>query len=234
MLHFNHKQFYSLIKVAFVFICHYNVSSQSLGTWQTLQVKYKFNQNLSLLAEAQLRSLKFYDNFHYHEFKGGVEFKPNKLIRVALAAGKYDTYNESGNFSEPKNVSEFRLWPQVITHQDFGNFEVEHRYRIEARFTNKGYRNRFRYRFSISQPILKSSDGNKVIIDTGLSNELFFTTTEPYFERNRAQYFINFSVSETVKIQTAYLYQFDYKINDETGRDFIQIGIYFNFHNQKS
>lgn len=221
------------VLIYFFLIFCFNTYSQQTGTWQTLNLKYNITQKTSVFAEGQIRSLKFYTNFHYHEFKGGFEYKPHKLIRLALAAGKYDTYNESGNFSEPKNISEFRLWPQIITHQDFGTTEVEHRYRVEARFTNKGYRNRFRYRFSISHPFIKSAVDNTVLIDAGLSNELFFTNTETYFERNRAQFFINYNISKYLKIQTAYLYQFDYKINDETGRNFIQLGLYITLRKNK-
>ena len=60
-----------------------------------------------------------------------------------------------------------------------------------------------------------------------MSNELFFTNSEPYFERNRLLFNFNYKPSKTSTIQIGYLHQFDYKINDETGRDFLVIGFYF-------
>jgi hypothetical protein len=33
-------------------------------------------------------------------------------------------------------------------------------------------------------------------------------------------------MTKQVTFQVGYLHQFDYKINDETGRDFLQIGFY--------
>ncbi len=50
---------------------------------------------------------------------------------------------------------------------------------------------------------------------------------EPYFERNRATCNIIYKPNESVNYMLGYLHQFDYKINDETGRDFLQVGVYF-------
>jgi len=46
----------------------------------------------------------------------------------------------------------------------------------------------------------------------------------------------NYKPSKLTTLQLGYLHQFDYKINDETGRDFLQIGFYielFSKMNQK-
>ncbi len=102
---------------------------------------------------------------------------------------------------------------------------MEQRYRSESRFTTRGYRNRFRYRCGLSYPFGKDIDGFKPY-QIGISNELFFTDTEPYFERNRIQMSFQIKPSKATSIQIGYLHQFDYKINDETGRDFLQIGYF--------
>ena len=49
---------------------------------------------------------------------------------------------------------------------------------------------------------------------------------EPYFERNRFLISLNYKPSNTETVQIGFLHQFDYKINDETGRDFLVIGFY--------
>ena len=36
----------------------------------------------------------------------------------------------------------------------------------------------------------------------------------------------SYKPTKATNIQIGYLHQFDYKINDETGRDFLQIGYY--------
>jgi hypothetical protein len=62
-----------------------------------------------------------------------------------------------------------------------------------------------------------------------LNNELFFTEKEPYFERKRLQMLFNYKPNLHVTLQLGYLYQFDYKILDEIGRNFVMVGFSFNF-----
>jgi hypothetical protein len=66
------------------------------------------------------------------------------------------------------------------------------------------------------------------------SNELFFTNKEPYFERNRMLLAFNFKPSKSATIQIGYLHQFDYQINDETGRDFFLIGFFIELFSKNS
>jgi excinuclease ABC subunit B len=68
----------------------------------------------------------------------------------------------------------------------------------------------------------------------GISNELFFTNREPYFERNRILMGLNYKYSKNLMLQLGYLHQFDYRINDETGRDFLVVGLYFELYKRKN
>jgi hypothetical protein len=199
-----------------------------LGTWNILNLKYNHNDKLSFFGESQLRSLKLYNNFHYYEYKGGINYKVHKNVKLTLGAGSYQTYKEGGNFVLPKNNDEFRIWPQIILSQSVGKLKIEQRYRSELRFTSNGYRNRFRYRLGVSYPFGEERNEYKPF-QISASNEIFFTDKEPYFERNRMLLAFNFKPSKATIIQMGYLHQFDYKINDETGRDFFQIGYFIEF-----
>lgn len=203
-----------------------------IGSWNIINVKYNYNKSMSFFAEAQLRSLKFYSNFHYHEFKGGIDYKILPNVRLALGLGKYDTYKEGGNFKTPKNNAEFRIWPQVSVQQSLWKLKVEQRYRAEFRFTNNGYRNRFRYRVGLMYPFGEEKNEYKPF-QISVSNEIFFTNKEPYFERNRFLTSFNYKPSKVTTLQVGYLHQFDYKINDETGRDFLVLGLFFEINNKK-
>jgi hypothetical protein len=211
------------------------VSAQTfdLGSWNILNLKFNVDEKLSFFGEGQLRSLKFYSNFHYYEYKGGINYKVHKNAELSLGAGSYQTYKEGGDFVLPKNNNEFRLWPQVILSQSIGKLKIEQRYRAEFRFTSNGYRNRFRYRIGVSYPFGKERNEYKPY-KVSASNELFFTDKEPYFERNRVLLAFNYKPSKATTIQIGYLHQFDYKINDETGRDFFQIGYYIELFRKKS
>lgn len=216
----------SIVFTCFIFLFSINpifAQSIDLGSWNILNLKYNANKKWSLFAEGQIRSLQFYNNFHYYEYKGGFNYKLHDQATLTLAAGSYQTYKEGGDFRLPKNNDEFRLWPQLVLSQTVGKLKIEQRYRVEMRFTSSGYRNRFRYRFGVSYPLGKA-------FQISANNELFFTDKEPYFERNRLAFSLNYKVSSNAAILMGYLHQFDYRINDETGRDFLQIGYFIELN----
>ena len=227
------KQFYFVIAFVLCFVTTSFSQGFELGSWNILNLKYNLNDKLSFFGEGQLRSLKFYDDFHYYEYKGGVNFKAYKNVTFSLGAGSYQTYKEGGNFVLPKNNDEFRIWPQLILYQSVGQFKIEQRYRAEFRFTSAGYRNRFRYRVGLSYPFGKEQDKYKPF-QISASNEIFFTNTEPYFERNRMLLALNYKPSKATTVQIGYLHQFDYKINDETGRDFFQLGYFIELFRKQT
>ncbi|MEN9415298.1 MAG: hypothetical protein RLZ62_1602 [Bacteroidota bacterium] len=59
----------------------------------------------------------------------------------------------------------------------------------------------------------------------GASDELFFTNRAPYFERNRFILLIGRQFSRRLTAHLGYVHQFDYRINDETGSDFVQLSL---------
>ncbi len=207
--------------------------TKGLGSWNIVNLKYTITEKWSFFGEAQLRSLSFYSQFHYHEYKAGVNYKAHPNVLLTLAAGDYDTYKEGGNFKSPKNNDEFRIWPQITLTQSIKRFKIDQRYRAEFRFTTNGYRTRYRYRAGISYPFGKNNKPYKPFI-LNVSNEIFFTGKEPYFERNRLLVSIGYKLSKQLSIQMGYLHQFDYKINDETGRDFLQVGINIEVFSKKA
>ncbi len=219
-----------------ILIFSFNKSSAQnfdLGSWNIYNIKYNVNDKWSVFGEAQLRSLKFYNNFHYYEYKGGVNYKVHTNVVLSLGAGSYQTYKEGGNFITPKNNDEFRIWPQIVIFQSLGKLKIEQRYRAELRYTSNGYRNRFRYRLGLSYPFGKEKNNYKPY-QISVSDELFFTDQEPYFERNRMVVSFHYKSSKSTTLQVGYLHQFDYKINDETGRDFLLIGCFLELFRKQS
>lgn len=222
----------------FIFFTYTLRAQTDLGSWNILNLRYGVNEKWSFFGEGQIRSLKFYNHFHYYECKGGVMYKANKQLNLALGMGSYQTYKEGGDFVLPKNNDEFRIWPQVMLEQGIGKFKIEQRYRAEMRFTTSGYRNRFRYRIGLTFPLMKEKTGFEnnsfVPLRFFANNEIFFTNNEPFFERNRISGGFQYKPNQSLTFLLAYLHQFDYKINDETGRDFFQIGVYLDFNRKRS
>ena len=195
-----------------------------LGSWNILSAKASVSDNWGVFLEGQVRSLLFYNNFHYHELKGGVSYALDKNFSFAVAAGKYDTYQEGGDFVTPKTSDEIRLFEQMSMSQYLHRIKFEHRYRAEQRFTKNGYRNRFRYRMQAIVPLNGLKIRPKVWYVTG-SGEVFFTDTPAYFERIRTYVGLGYQLSKSWGLQAGYLHQFDYKLVDETGKDFLQVSL---------
>jgi hypothetical protein len=206
---------------------------ESLGTWNILNVKADIGERWSVFVEPQLRSLRWYDHFHYYEIKGGVSYDLGSNFTVNAGLGRYDTYQEGGDFVTPKANNEIRSWLQLQMYQTLNRLRFEHRYRAEQRWTSAGYRNRFRYRFNTILPL----NGKKVVPGVfylTCSNELFFTNRAPYFERNRFFVGAGYEFSPLFTLQSGWMNQFDYRINDETGRNFFQISFLFELQWQQN
>ena len=204
-------------------------AQENLGSWNIVNGNLKISKNWNIFLESQLRSLSFYNEFHYYEVKTGATFKINNDFSVTSGFGSYNTYSEGGNFNNPIANREIRTWFQLNFKNQLKYFIIDHRYRAEQRFTSFGYRNRFRYRLSATIPINKLKMESKTFYLLAW-NELFLTNKEPFFERNRLLIGCGYEVSKNFAIQTGYIYQFDYKINDESGRDFLNIALLYNFN----
>jgi hypothetical protein len=204
------------------------VSAQSeLGSWNILNFNFKLSNKWNVFAESQLRSLGFYHDFHYYEYKIGGTFKLTNNFGLTSGIGSYNTFAEGGNFLKPMQNRETRTWFQFQVKTNIDRVIFENRFRMEQRFSTNGYRNRYRLRLGATIP-LNSEKIQPKTISTILWNEIFFTNNEPYFERNRFFCGIGYEINKQIAFQTGYIYQFDYKINDETGRKFFNLALLYN------
>lgn len=220
------------VLISFMLFSISSFSQSDLGSWNVFNAKGSISDQWSVFAEAQIRSLKFYDHFHYYEIKGGLNFNVNRNIQFTIAGGKYNTYQAGGDFVKPKRSDEMRLWEQMSVKQSFSRLVIEHRYRAEQRWTQINLRHRFRYRANLIVPI------NKRKIDKGtvygsIWDEIFLTNRTPYFERNRFFAGVGYKMTNSLTLQSGYLYQFDYFLVDEIGRQFLQVSVLFDFNFKK-
>ncbi|MFN6379328.1 MAG: DUF2490 domain-containing protein [Flavobacteriales bacterium] len=222
----------SLLLIVFFTITYLHSISQSsdfqgqLGTWNILSVRKDLNEKWEFYSEAQLRSLSFYNEFHYYEVKAGMQYNLDSVFSILAGGGSYNTYSPGDNFNLPIQNREIRSWIELRMKQQLKRLSFDHRYRAEQRFTSNGYRNRFRYRLSLTIPI------NNPEIKVGTYffqgwNEIFFTDREPYFERNRLYVGGGYRLNKALTLQTGYIHQFDYNLNDEIGRDFFMMSFAF-------
>jgi hypothetical protein len=204
----------------------YRVDAQT-GSWNILNAKLTLDSAWQISAEGQIRSLSFYNQFHYYEYKSALTYSISKTRSITGGIGSYRTFLPGGNFRTPAVIKEIRSWLEFSMRDPGRILLIDHRYRIEQRYTNKGFRNRFRYRLGGLLPLGKNSPYYLAAWE-----EIFFTNREPYFERIRSSLVIGRKFP-SMTIHAGYLYQFDYKINDETGTSFFQISMNFTLSKSK-
>ena len=198
-----------LIAFGFVFSIHSaNAQKKDWGSWTTVNVKKPFNQRWSTYAEFQLRSLSVTDRFYYYELKGGVTYSFLENYSLTLGTGLYNTFDEGPEFDGYSKQKEFRTWQQFISDQKLSIINIEHRYRIEQRFTDS-YANRFRYRLNVSIPLNKKEISAKALY-ASVYDEVFFTDKLPHFSRNRFHTGAGYLFNKNITLQMGWLRQVDF------------------------
>lgn len=201
--------------------------NNELGSWDITNLSLTLSKKFTLWLEAQTRSQKLTTDFFYHEFKGGIQYKLGDKATVMLGTGDYKTYAFPGNFKIPMAVKEWRVWEQLVINNNIDRLKLEHRYRIEQRWLNGEFANRFRYRLNPVLPLNHSSMKPKTVYLSAF-DELFFTNLAPYFMRNRFFVGAGYQFSKVVTAQAGWIRQFDYrKADDGTGKNFIQTSLLF-------
>ena len=227
------KKFLFTIVVLFRFCIQAKSQTNYVGTWNVLNTEYAINNKVSVWAEGQLRSQKFINDFYYHEVKTGVNIRPNKSFGILIGMGQYATYSNGGNFKTPVISHEFRLWEQFTLVNNIGKVKIEHRYRIEQRWRNDEYRNRFRYRLNPIIPINKKSIQNHTLFVT-LYDEIFITNQPSYFQRNRFFAGMGFQFNKRLTLQAGWIRQTDYTALSASSKDFWQTTFFIKFNNQNT
>ncbi len=205
---------------AIILLSSTSLFAQDIGSWNVLDVRKNTNKLISYQLEVQLRSLKFYHNFHYNElnFTASYKYKDNLVFSVLI--GKHNTFSEGGNFMKPLLTDEFRQSLQAVTVQRFGFISLENRYRIEQRyFINRNpVAYRIRYRFGLQASVSNS-------IKVQFSNEIFMAVggSNSTFEKNRILIGLKNKVNRRYEIRLNFLNQIDNIKNDESGKNFIQL-----------
>jgi len=193
---------------------------QEIGSWNVLDIKKNTGQVISYQLELQLRSLKFYHNFHYNEINFTTNYKYNDNLVLSVLLGKHNTFTNGGDFLQPIVTDEFRQSLQASTVQKFGFLSLDNRYRIEQRYfiNRNSLAYRMRYRFGLQASITKS-------IKAQFSNEFFLSLggTNSTFEKNRFLIGLKNTLNSRYEIQLNFLNQIDNRVGDESGSNFIQL-----------
>ena len=202
--------------------------TDKLGGWHIINLNYHIDSTWVLYGEIQTRSQKLTDDFYYHEVKGGIAYNFPKRNSLFIGLGDYVIYPYPGNFKSPATAKEFRIWEQFVLNNNVGRVKIEHRYRVEQRWVNNDYRNRFRYRLNPVVPLNHPAVIAHTLFITAF-DEVFFTSQAPYFERTRFFAGAGYEFSKEFTVQLGFIRQFDYRTADNgSGKNFIQTSFLFS------
>jgi len=209
--------------------------TDGIGTWNVVSAKMTFNKKWNVMAEAQARSQKVINDFNYYEYKAGIGYNFPTALSVLFAMGHYATFQPDGNFKKPYANDEFRIWEQFTLTNNIGRIKLEHRYRVEQRFTSfAGYRNRFRYRINAIVPINNKEVKSKTWY-TSIFNEFFVTNEGPYFEQNRIFLGAGYQFNNKVTVLAGLLNRFDQSLTYvPTWKNYFQTNLIISIDDFKS
>ena len=213
-----------------------SAQTSGLGTWNVLTGKLTFNKKLFTMAEVQVRSQHMYKDFTYYEYKAGIGYNFPKSFSAMLAMGHYMTYDPlvAGDFKGSIQNNEFRIWEQFVLENNINRVKIEHRYRIEQRFTSTGYKNRFRYRFNSIIPLNHKKIDPKTWF-LSISNEVMINNESPYLEQNRIFFGGGYELNKNITFLGGYINRFDNAGGtNQTWKNYFQINAIFSFDEFKS
>ena len=196
------------VLIVLLVLCQLSMSAQrgETGNWMMVFMTNKLNDKWSIHSEKQYRyySASAFD-LEQLLLRTGLNY--HLTDQLWLTAGyayipSYD-YASDQKFLE---ITERRIWQQVLKTHFFGKIKFEHRFRLEQRWVNNDYRNRTRYRLMLFYP-LNSEKIEKGSLFVGLYNEIFLNTTKQAFDRNRFYGALGYQLNKAVNGQLGLLHQ---------------------------
>ncbi|WP_374951277.1 DUF2490 domain-containing protein [Mucilaginibacter sp.] len=184
-------------------------------------------------AEFQTRTNgAFFSQFQYYEAKAGVSYDIDKNFVALVGTGTYHTYDYF-NVSDGPTINEYRVWEQMTINQFLTPLKFEHRYRVEQRWVDGLYRNRFRYRLNMFIPL----NNTKIVARTwflSVYDEVFFTNKTPNFERNRLLAAIGYQFDKKWIAQAGWINQRNYTANTSSAKNNMILTLMYRINRKNS
>jgi len=185
------------------------------GYWLSYFGDNKINSRIGIHSELQLRSFLMPHAMQTLLARAGLNYYIRPYA-MATAGYGYIYSVPSGDEVAGSQLSEHRIWQQLLLRQKHTHIFMDHRYRLEQRFINNltthtsQLDHRLRYRFQALFP-LYSIDPHLRHWFLAFNNEIMINLKkEPsrLFDRNRLFAGIGYQVSPRMNFQLGYLNQY--------------------------
>lgn len=193
------------------------------GNWLMYFGANKVSDKISIHTEVQFRNHTIIPtNTEQLLLRTGINYHINDH---SIATGGY-AFVASHDFESPQKEAEsteHRIFEQFILTNTVGRVKFEHRYRLEQRWVNSNYRNRFRYRLMLFIPLNKSKMEPGALF-VGLYDEIFMNAKATFFDRNRLYGALGYQFNKATNLQVGVMQQ---QVGS-AGKRYLQFGLTFN------
>lgn len=225
------KRLFLTAIIAFGF---YSVNAQtdkSIGNWDVLVLKGNISKKFSLNGEFNIRTNNIHSTYDYCEYKIGAGYSITRNFAIELGAGGYNSSLTGSFLTTQPSQKEYRTWLDFLVKNSYKRLIFDHRGRIEQRFTSVGYKNRLRYRLTLTVPVNKSTLTDKTFFLSS-SDELFVGQSHPNYEKNRFYVGAGYKLNENFTFHAGNMNQTDYKSNSSLCKNYLQLMLVYNFSNK--
>ncbi len=212
--------FFLLVLLANVKMASAQVEDNFPGGWLMYFGNHSLGEKWSLHSELQLREKNLKGKHEQVLSRIGLLRKVNPNLNLGGGYGFITNYAGSKELFSPDRV-EHRIWQQMIGVTPLSRVRFEHRLRLEQRWLDGDYSNRFRYRLMASIPINQEKLGDGALA-IHFYDELFLNITDNPFDRNRLYGAVGYHFSNSHQIQAGYLRQ---SLSNFYG-DYLQLAIF--------
>lgn len=183
----------------------------------------KVSEKFSVHTEVQYRNHTVAPiNIEQLLLRTGLNYHFTDKAFATLGYGYIASYEFESEQTYPES-KEHRIWQQFILTNSIRRVKFEHRYRMEQRWINNDYRNRYRYRLMLTVPLNKQNI-EKGAVFIGLYDEVFVNGTQTYFDRNRLYGALGYQFQKSAGFQVGILRQ---RVND-FGKWYLQFALVYN------
>ncbi|TSD67788.1 DUF2490 domain-containing protein [Inquilinus sp. KBS0705] len=225
--------------IAFILltVCSFTVNAQDskLGTWgiATVVMPGDSVHKWGGYSEFQTRTNgALFSQFQYYEAKVGVSYDIDKNFIALLGTGTYHTYDYF-DVSKGPITNEYRFWEQMTINQYLSRLKFEHRYRVEQRWVNGNYRNRFRYRLNMFIPLNNKKIAAKTYF-LSVFDEIFLNNKAPNFERNRVSAALGYQFDKKWIVQAGWINQRNFTAETSSGKNNIMLMLMYRINRKNS
>lgn len=181
--------------------------SSRTGNWMMYLGNQPLGKGWNLWNEAQYRNYNAVGDLEQLLLRTGIgknlsEGNNNVLLGYAYILSEPYIMGTGRKYT----TREHRIFQQFIMRQSFGRIYLQHRYRLEQRFLEAGFRSRFRYFLGINLPL------NKSRMEAGACylsayDEFFLHLDRPVFDRARVYGAVGWVLRKDLRLELGLMTQ---------------------------